>query len=208
MVATLFEMENFLNDKKKDSVTSGPCLWVKRSTKTSEPVLVTDLDTSLTSNPDLSVRPTEDDYDPIPFNVALPNPQGFLDIVRESRPGACMLDAFEGRTNTSCEPIINIKLPIEKTVEYWTAHILHICSQECYTEFLQYTFYSSDDIVKIEKGTQGQRNNSNWEKALQGLLTSSNFKTICHSTNFSATAKYILKGQSFGGDSIPEPILF
>ena len=111
MVATLFEMENFLNDKKKDSVTSGSCLWVKRSTKTSEPVLVTDLDTSLTSNPDLSGRPTEDDYDPIPFNVALPNPQDFLHIIQESRSGACMLDAFEGRTKTSCEPIINIKLP-------------------------------------------------------------------------------------------------
>ena len=51
MVATLFKMENFFNDKKKDSVFSGPCLWVKRSTKISEPVLVTDLDTSLTANP-------------------------------------------------------------------------------------------------------------------------------------------------------------
>ena len=47
------------------------------------------------------MRPTKDDYDPIPFNVALPNPQDFLGVIRESRSGACLLDVFEGRTKTS-----------------------------------------------------------------------------------------------------------
>ena len=68
--------------------------------------------------------------------------------------------------------------------------------------------YSSDDIVKIETGTQGQRNNENWQKARHGLLTSSNFKTICHSTNMIATAKSVLTGQKFDDKNIPEPILY
>ena len=210
VVATLFEMESFFNDKKKESVTSGPCLWVKRATKSSEPVLVTDLDTSLTVNPDLSIRPTEDDYEPIPLHVPLPEPQDFVDMVKETRPSACLLDAFETRKTMACKPPIDIKLPLEKTTDYWTAHLfLHrTCSNECFNDFVQYMHYSSDDIVKIETGTQGQRNNENWEKARHGLLTSSDFKTICHSTNMQATAKSILTGQKFDDMNIPEPILY
>ena len=95
MVATLFEMDSFFNDKKIESVTSGPCLWVKRATKSSEAVLVTDWDTSLTVHPYLSIRPTEDDYEPIPLHVPLPEPQDFVDMVKETRPSACLLHAFE-----------------------------------------------------------------------------------------------------------------
>jgi hypothetical protein len=64
-----------------------------------------------------------------------------------------MLDAWEIRQNTTEEIKINVKLPMEKTVDFWKVHLLHLCSQECNREFLQYLSYLSEDIVKIEEGT-------------------------------------------------------
>ena len=71
-------MSDFLHDRNKDSVTSGPCLWVKGASKTSDPVLVTDLDTSLTEIPDDSiVKPKQDIYTPIPEDTTLPDSERF-----------------------------------------------------------------------------------------------------------------------------------
>ena len=98
-----------------------------------------------------------------------------------------MLDAWEIRQNTTEEIKINVKLSMEKTVDFWKAHLLHLCSQECNREFLQYLSYLSEDIVKIEEGKREQHTNPNWKSACNGLLTSSNFKTICHSTDMNNT---------------------
>lgn len=48
VVTTLFEICDFLHDRNKASVTEGPCIRLRRASKTSEAVLVTDLDTRLT----------------------------------------------------------------------------------------------------------------------------------------------------------------
>ena len=156
-------MSDFLHDRNKDSVISGPCLWVKRASKTSDPVLVTDLDTSLTEIPDDSiVKPKQDIYTPNPEDTTLPDPERYVELVRDVQPNACMLDAWEIRQNTTEEMIINVKLPMEKTVAFWKAHLLHPCSQECIREILQYL---SEDIVKIEEGTREQYTNPNWKSA-------------------------------------------
>jgi hypothetical protein len=60
-----------------------------------------------------------------------------------------MLDAWEIRQNTTEEVKINVKLPIEKTVDFWKAHLLHVCSQECNREFLQYTVFSIGNLTFI-----------------------------------------------------------
>jgi hypothetical protein len=68
-----------------------------------------------------------------------------------------------------------------------------MCSQECNHELLQHLSYLSEDIVKIEEGTREQYTNPNWKSARNGLLTSSNFKTIYHSTDMNNTANNLLK---------------
>ena len=75
-----------------------------------------------------------------------------------------------------------------KKLDFWKAHLLHLCSQECNHELLQHLSYLSEDIVKIEEGTREQHTNPNWKTARNGLLTSSNFKTIYHSTDMNNTA--------------------
>jgi hypothetical protein len=51
---------------------------VKRASKTSDPVLVTDLDTSLTEIPDDSiVKPKQDIYTLIPEDITPPDPERF-----------------------------------------------------------------------------------------------------------------------------------
>ena len=130
IVATLFEVCDFIHDRNRDSVTSGPCLWVKRAATTSEPVLVTDLETSFTETTnDSFVKPTEDVYHSVPANIILPKPETFVEIVRDVYPNACMLDAWEIRKDQHDDVLLDIKLPIQKTVEYWTAHLLHVCSE-------------------------------------------------------------------------------
>jgi hypothetical protein len=59
----------------------------------------------------------------------------FVELVRDVQPNACMLDAWEIRQNTTEEIKINVKLSMEKTVDFWKAHLLHLCSQECNREF-------------------------------------------------------------------------
>ena len=111
-------MSGFLHDRYKDNVTSGPCLWLK-----SDPVLVTYLDTSLTEIPDDSiVKPKQDIYTPIPEDTTLPDPERFVELVRDVQQNACMLDAWEIRQNTTEEIRINVKLPMEKTLDFWKAH--------------------------------------------------------------------------------------
>ena len=46
-----------------------------------------------------------------------------------------MLDAWEIRQNITEEIKINVKFSMEKTVDFWKAHLLHLCSQECNREF-------------------------------------------------------------------------
>ena len=170
---------------------------------------MTELDTSLTELPDDSfVKPKEDVYHSIPEDTTLPEPEDFVDFVRDLRPNACMLDAWEIRQNTVAETELDLKLPLEKTIDFWKAHMLHLCSDECKNEFLEHLTYFTEDIVKIEKGTRGQTDNKNWKAARNELLTSSNFKTICHSTNMDNTAKYLMKDSSINEEHLPPPIAY
>ena len=99
VVATLFGVSDFLHNRNKDCVTSGPCLWVKRASKTSDPVLVTDLDTSLTEIPDDSiVKPKQDICTPIPEDTTLPDPERFVELVRDVQPNACNVGCLGNKT--------------------------------------------------------------------------------------------------------------
>ena len=199
---------DYISDQSKDSVTSGPCLWVRRNLKSHEPVLITDLDTSITESTMWS-KPLEGMFMPIPDEENLPDPDILFASVKEIHPGACVLDTWEVRTPIS--PIstpINVPLPPQKIESFWKAHILHRCSDICYVEFIQYLQYTSDEIVQIEVGTQGQHFNCNWITGRTGILTSSNFKTICHSTDLSRTAITLVSGNSQNESNLPEPIIF
>jgi hypothetical protein len=55
----------------------------------------------------------------------------------------------------------------------------------------------------IEEGTREQHTNPNWKSARNGLLASSNFKTICHSTNMNNTANNLLKESTIHEEHIP-----
>ena len=113
-------MSDFLHDRNKDSVISGPCLWVKMASKASDPVLVTDFDTSLTEIPDDSIKkPKQDLYTLNPEDTTLPDPERYVELVRDVQTNACMLDAWEIRQNTTEEIKINVELPMEKTVNIY-----------------------------------------------------------------------------------------
>lgn len=93
--ATLLEILDFREDASSKSVTSGPCLWLKRA-KTKEAVLVTELQISSTSCTE-DKRPSHDLYSPIHRDVTLPKPQSYFQAVKELLPESCGLDTWEER---------------------------------------------------------------------------------------------------------------
>ena len=208
VACTLFEVMDYISDKHKDSVTSGPCLWTRRNTKTTQPVLVTELETNI-SVPLTTPKPLEEIFIPVPEDETFPDPHHLVAKVKEIQPDACALDAWEPRTVRPPSPIpLDIPLPTDKIESFWMAHAMHLCSDNCYTHFADHLQYSSDEIVKIEEATQGQHTNSNWTKARHGILTSSNFKTICHSTDPDKTAATLLSGTSLDESNLPEPLVY
>ena len=53
VIATVFEVINTSHDHAKSSVTSGPCLWVRRGQETEDTLPVDHLETSIVSAPDM-----------------------------------------------------------------------------------------------------------------------------------------------------------
>jgi hypothetical protein len=117
-VATLFEVIDFVQDSKKESVTSGSCKWVKRAKGNEDPILITELETSYVRETGTSTpRPTEDKYTPIDENTPLPDKDVFFDLVKESCPSACFLDNIEvRRTRKNREKVNKLKIqtPMDK----------------------------------------------------------------------------------------------
>ena len=208
VACTLFEVMDYISDKHKDSVTSGPCLRMRRNTKTTQPVLVTELETSI-SLPSVMPKPLEDIFIPVPEDETFPDPDHLIARIKEIHPDACALDAWEPRITRPQSPILlDIPLPTDKIESFWIAHSMHLCSGTCYMDFTDNLQYSSDEIVKIEEATQGQHTNCNWAKARQGILTSSNFKTICHTKDPGKTASALLSGTSLDESNLPEPLVY
>lgn len=97
-MATLFEVIDFVQDSKKESVTSVSCKWVKRAKGNEDPILITELGTSYVRETGTSTpRPSEDKCTPIDEDTPLPDKDVFFDLVKESCPSACILDNIEVR---------------------------------------------------------------------------------------------------------------
>ena len=124
IVTTLFEVMDYIDDRNKDSVTSAPCVWVRRSPKTTEPVLVTELDTQLTTTTS-GQKPLEETFMPLPPEEVLPDPELLMCHVREILPNACVLDAFEPRIQQALQPPpIDVILPCDKIERFWTVQTI------------------------------------------------------------------------------------
>ena len=112
VAATLFEIEDFQNDQLKSSVTSGKCLWVKKSKTTTEPVMATGLNTSIINSDNHDKKPYVEMYNPIPATTPLPDPDEFFNMVKDNAPEACALDTWEVRplpsVNTPDLPCLSI----------------------------------------------------------------------------------------------------
>ena len=68
--------------------------------------------------------------------------------------------------------------------------------------------YSEKENALIESATRNRATNANWHIMRQKLLTSSSFKTICHSTNETKTAVALLNGPTFDQSNPPVHIRF
>ena len=112
-MATLFEVIDFVQDSKKESVTSGSCKWVKRAKGSEDPILITELETSYVRESGTSTpRPTEDKCThPYPIKTY------FFDLVKEPCSSACIRDNVEVKRKRKNREKVNklkIQTPMEK----------------------------------------------------------------------------------------------
>ena len=68
--------------------------------------------------------------------------------------------------------------------------------------------YKTDEIQAIDTATRRQNLNKNWYQMRKFLITASQFKTVCHSQNWTNTSLTMLSGPSFTNDNTPEHIEF
>ncbi len=120
------------------------------------------------------------DFDPLPSNVSLPDPQDFTNMLKEQLPTACMLDSFCIRPSTPVFPTLTVQTPMDKIYSYFKHHDCTDCNDICFDEFLDTLAYSDEEREHIEEATRGQYLNQNWTDIKKGILSSSRFKEICH----------------------------
>ncbi len=211
VVAVLFQLIQYVDDHSKKSVTSGPCLWVRRAKRSHEPVMATKIKTKITNGEFLSNEQSDSDdeyFNPLPEGQPLPDPAKLVEMTKETLPDACMLDAYEIRPerpkNDYSPP--NVMTPIEKLTIFFHCHDCtpsKICDSDCFEELLVDMYYNDDEVTLIESGTRDQHLNPHWHAFRKGLLTASNFKTIIHTTNMTKCALSLLHGSSIDEDDLP-----
>ena len=76
IVAILFKVESYLNDRNSQCVTSSQCMWVKRVNPNTCPVPVIDIETNIME--ENKPLPIEELYNPIPPSVSIPKPKDIL----------------------------------------------------------------------------------------------------------------------------------
>ena len=211
VAATLFEVQDFQDDRLKSSVTSGKCSWVKRSTAITEAVDATALQTSILKRNSTEDHPATAAYNPIPDSTPLPNPDTFFDMVKQTTPEACMLDTWEIRPEPTMDiPELPVLTPSNKIDIFLQCHGCtddNICNEDCIEELYEYLGYSEEEKAQIDKATRGQHLNQNWHFMRKKLVTASNFKKVCNSTNRTKTAIALLNGNNFN-NAVPGHIEF
>lgn len=100
---------------------------------------------------------------------------------------------------------------MDKIKNFFSNHacvIVEQCSEQCRKDLISDLSYTETELCNIELATRGQASNKVWHAARFGLLTASNFKLICHSTNGSKTAASLLEGSSLNDSCLPAPVAY
>ena len=208
VVTTLFEVINYIDDKNKDSVTSVPCIWVRKSTKTSHWVGNT------VNSHNFGTKTIGRNIHVITTWRSLAK-SWLTNVPCKGNPTLRMytrcIRAKAATHNPNTSKLTDVSLPCEKTQHFWTVNNImpfHMCTDICYAEFADYLQFTSDEIVKTETGTKVKAESPIWKLSRNEIITSSSFKTVCHSTDLNRTATTLISGSSLNESNLPEPIVF
>ena len=212
IVATLFEVMEFLNDQNKQSVTSGECLGIRRgncqAAEKAIPVKqlnIQEKDANLVQNKDVRNVVNEGER--------LPDPQTFLVGLKQVSPSSCMLHAvFKPEENiTKHTPKLSLPTPHQKIQTFYEEKCIgkgDITDSEHFNELLDYLSYSPEEISSMDKESEGQHENPNWHLARKGLITASKVKLIYACRDNEKMALNLMKGSTLNEENLPEPIKF
>ena len=197
--ATLYKLSEYnQRDGEKTSVTSLPCQWNKPSlSKSVRPATLQELQVEVVPWHAKGVTLQEiQQYNPLPAATALPRVEDFLSMTKEFCPQAALLDVFFKRPQKEPKdamPNLTVITPHDKIKAHFEMHALmhDECAPVCTEELLDKLKYTKEEALTIDHATRGQCDNDNWLMMRQGLLTSSEFHNILHSTNDSQKANQL-----------------
>ena len=210
IVATLFELESFLNDRNNISATSNQCLWVKRAKHNTNPVPAIEIETKVVE--DQKPLPVEEQYNPVPPNISLPKVEDFFQVVERHLPRACILDTHKLKLPELLQSNpLTVLTPMAKLEIFLSCHKCTdtlICDSDYVDELFSFLAYDSSEISSVQRCTLGQTKNPNWTSMRRGLLTASNFKAFCCSRNLTKTAIAYMARSRLNEDTLPWHIAF
>ena len=159
IIATLFKIESYVNDHNQRSVTSGPCLWIQKGNKSSQPLPVVELQMDIAKH-EIHHLHTEQQYNPVPENIPLPDPEQFIQILENHLPKSCMLDLHRVKvtnrtTSLPCKPL-QVLTPMSKLDIFFSCHTCTNpleCDTSCFDELLSFLQYNEDEIKHVEVST-------------------------------------------------------
>ena len=97
---------------------------------------------------------------------------------------------------------------MQKLSSFLSSHKCITDSCLCSNIFQYYHLcYSESEQNHVEFVTRGQSQNNNWFNMRKGLITASNFKKVCSSTDLTKTGEHLLR-DPFDNDCLPSPIQF
>ena len=212
VVATLFEVMEFLNDQNKQSVTSQECLWIKRGNRQADEKAIPVTQLNIQGKDDNSVQ-QKDACNPVNEGERLPDPPTFFIGLKQISPHSCILHAvFKPDDNiTKNTPKLSLPTPHEKIEIFYAEKCMDrgdLTALEHFNELLDYLSYSPEEISIMDKESEGQHENPNWHLARKGLITASKVKLIYACRDNNKMALNLMKGSTLNEDNLPEPIKF
>ena len=201
VAASMYSLEFLLNSQGKDSVTSGPCLWQRKSRSSIQPCEVKDLNISKSKyKPVNNKRKPEytwlQNIDHDPREKRFRKEKSHKDMVAFTTRMRSKIVEGEISTQPAVFPLLRkLYLPTEEPnvitsttheqcntgvgiMEEKVEQFITLTPSPTPEKFLHHLTFTDAEIKKVERATIGQWQSEEWFQQKMGFITASKCKTV------------------------------
>ncbi|XP_028414141.1 uncharacterized protein LOC114537204 [Dendronephthya gigantea] len=212
IAAAMYSLEDLLNTREEDSVTSGPCKWTRKPRVNTEPCPVKELNITkdrIAPAVKAKKRPYQwlqnKDFDPRQIQKPVDNEEiaRFTSRMKELNPGSPLfplLNKLYLSTDEPCKPTSPActKAPLSDQqnkpslgiMAQKIIKLLHLHRSLSPNDLLAYLKFSDEEIKNINESTIEQWQSEDWYIHKQGFLSASKCKNYCTRQNSIREGKF------------------